>query len=76
MSEGHPCPPTPGPLEGYAVRFDDLLDSSLRTWSAAGLGKSVEEALEGVAEAADLGQVRRWWKWPAAKLSNVGDPCP
>jgi hypothetical protein len=27
MTRRVPCPPAPGPLEGYAARFDDLFGS-------------------------------------------------
>jgi hypothetical protein len=27
MTKRRPCPPAPGPLEGYAARFDGLLGS-------------------------------------------------
>jgi hypothetical protein len=30
MTKPKPCPPAPGPLEGYAARFDDLFSHLAR----------------------------------------------
>src|SRR2546427_9319779 len=32
MTKPKPCPPAPGPLEGYAARFDDLFTRVAQRW--------------------------------------------
>ena len=54
MTQRQPCPVAPGPLEGYAARFDDLFSSLAQR-------RGFREYLAGLLAPRDRNKTMRRW---------------